>query len=230
MWDAIVAVARAQAASVRLVNAAAITLLVVAGLTALVNAWAVNVGRRSVEQITKPLTMVFLIAVAIVIDAAEPAIRIWFIVALLLSLAGDVFLLPQVDNFIGGLASFLLGHVAYIAGLAISDLSLSAGLIGIGIALVASAIIGWRIQQAAAHKDRRLGIPVAGYSTVISVMFATAVATTDFMAIRGAILFYSSDAILGWNRFVKPMKGGRLATMLTYHSAQAFLVVALTTL
>ena len=211
-------------------NAVAITLLVIAGLTALVNAWAVNAGRRDVEVITKPLTMAFLIAMAIVIDAANPTIRAWFIAALVLSLAGDVFLLPQVDNFIAGLASFLLAHVAYIVGLSLSDLMLSAGLIGIGIALVASAIIGWRIQRAAARHDPRLGIPVAGYVTVISAMFATAVATTDFMAIRGAILFYASDAILGWNRFVRPMKGGRLATMLTYHSAQTVLVVALITL
>jgi len=212
------------------VNAAAIALLVIAGLTALGNAWAVQSNRREIERYTKPLTMVFLIAMAVVIDANDPTIRVWFIAALLLSLAGDVFLLPQVDNFIAGLASFLLAHTAYIAGLAASELSLTAGLIGIGIALVASAVIGRRIQQAATRHDSRLGVPVAGYIAVISAMFATAVTTTDFMAIRGAILFYASDAILGWNRFVRPMKGGRLATMLTYHAAQAVLVAALITL
>lgn len=36
------------------------------------------------------------------------------IVALVRGLAGDVFLLPQVDRFVEGLGSFLLGHLAYL--------------------------------------------------------------------------------------------------------------------
>jgi hypothetical protein len=43
--------------------------------------------------------------------------RTWFVVALALSLLGDVFLMLPVDLFVFGLGAFLLGHVAYTVGL-----------------------------------------------------------------------------------------------------------------
>jgi uncharacterized membrane protein YhhN len=36
----------------------------------------------------------------------------------------------------------------------------------------------------------------------------------------GAVLFYSSDSILAWNRFVTPISHGRFKTMITYHLGQ----------
>ncbi|MBW7859277.1 MAG: hypothetical protein H3C43_13525, partial [Leptonema sp. (in: Bacteria)] len=42
---------------------------------------------------------------------------IWFAVAIIFSLAGDVFLMISVDRlFLGGLVSFLLAHIAYLLG------------------------------------------------------------------------------------------------------------------
>ena len=43
--------------------------------------------------------------------------RAWFVAALVLSLAGDVFLMLPKDLFVFGLGAFLLGHLAYIVGL-----------------------------------------------------------------------------------------------------------------
>ena len=40
----------------------------------------------------------------------------------------------------------------------------------------------------------------------------------------GAILFYFSDVLLAWNKFVNPIKNGRLANMILYHLGQAALV------
>jgi len=45
-------------------------------------------------------------------------------------------------------------------------------------------------------------IPVAAYIAVISAMFVAAAATTTLVAVAGAVSFFSSDAVLGWNRFV----------------------------
>src|SRR4051812_32523111 len=99
-------------------NALSWILLVVAALAAVVD-W-VAVWRRPqwdrVETVLKPLVLVALIGVALVMDAADDGQRAWFVAALVLSLAGDVFLLPSVDRFVPGLASFLLAHVAYIVG------------------------------------------------------------------------------------------------------------------
>jgi uncharacterized membrane protein YhhN len=41
----------------------------------------------------------------------------------------------------------------------------------------------------------------------------------------GALLFFISDAILAWYRFVTPLKYGRLANMVVYHTAQFLLAL-----
>jgi uncharacterized membrane protein YhhN len=64
---------------------------------------------------------------------------------------------------------------------------------------------------------------------VISLMVMMAFGTAAPIAILGAVLFYASDGILGWNRFVQPLPHGRLAVMTTYHLGQIGLVLALAT-
>ncbi len=73
----------------------------------------------------------------------------------------------------------------------------------------------------------RLGAPVAIYMAVISFMVVSAFGTALPFAIVGAVLFYISDGVLGWNRFVDPLPHGRLIVMTTYHLGQIGLVLAL---
>ncbi len=47
------------------------------------------------------------------------------------------------------------------------------------------------------------------------------------VGIAGAPAFYASDATLGWNRLVTPSRAARVAVMVTYHLAQAGLVLSL---
>lgn len=201
-----------------------------AGMFAVVDWWAVASDRSLVERFAKPLTMVLLIAVALSVEPASPGIRSWFIAALALSLAGDVFLMLDRDLFIPGLAAFLAAHVAYIVGLTQAGSEFSGAAVASVIAAGAIATLGRRIQRSASNTDRRLSIPVGAYIVVISVMLVAAGSTANLLAMAGASLFYISDAVLGWNRFVHPIPRGRLYTMISYHSGQALLVVALLTL
>ena len=57
-----------------------------------------------------------LIGCALALDPDDDAVRTWFVAALVLCLIGDVFLMLPQDLFVFGLASFLLGHLAYIVG------------------------------------------------------------------------------------------------------------------
>jgi len=41
----------------------------------------------------------------------------------------------------------------------------------------------------------------------------------------GAFLFYISDLILAWNRFVAPIQNGRLLNIVAYHLGQIALIV-----
>lgn len=192
--------------------------------------WAVATERRSVEYGLKPATMLVLIAAAVAMPDPEPSAARWFfVVALLFSLAGDVFLMLDERLFVAGLGSFLVGHLAYVGGLVQFDLEPALLVAGVAGVVVAAALVGTRIVAAARTRDPRLAVPVAAYIAVISAMVACAVGTAVPLAIAGALLFYASDAVLGWNRFVQPVPQGRLVVMTTYHLGQVGLVLALVT-
>jgi uncharacterized membrane protein YhhN len=100
-------------------------------------------------------------------------------------------------------------------------------LAGMVLVVVLVAAIGLRIVRAAGAADRRLTVPVGAYIAVISLMVASAIGTTVPAAIVGALLFYASDACIGWSRFVEDFPRSRLAIMTTYHLGQVGLVLAL---
>src|SRR5258708_27451241 len=72
---------------------------------------------KHVEYATKPAVMVLLIAAAVLLHPASQGERALFVAALVLGLAGDVFLMLPDDYLIPGIAAFLAGHLAYAAGL-----------------------------------------------------------------------------------------------------------------
>ncbi len=131
------------------------------------------------------------------------------------------------ELFVFGLGAFLLAHVAYIVGFAIATLEV--GTVGAGVALVAiaAATIGVRIVRAVRSRQAALLGPVAIYMTVISGMVVLAFGSAEPLAIAGALLFYSSDTLIAWDRFVGSMRWARPAIMSTYHLAQVALVVSL---
>ena len=209
----------------RRVTAPALILLVLAGVAA-VGDW-VAVWRRPAheraESLLKPLVVVLLIACALAIDPSHGGQRAWFVVALVFSLAGDVFLLPAVDRFVPGLASFLLAHVAYVIGFWLADGEANAGL---GV-LVVLAVVALRIVSAVRRSAPELLVPVIAYIVVIASMVAAAIEHRDGVGIAGAVLFATSDSILALDRFDRHHRWMPLAVMVTYHVAQGLLVLSL---
>ncbi|MCZ7535099.1 MAG: lysoplasmalogenase [Acidimicrobiia bacterium] len=92
------------------------TALAVATAFALANWYSRLRHDRTLQYVTKPAALVALVAVAVLLDPADPTRRAWFVAALICGLAGDVFLMLPSDRFVAGLASFLVGHVLYVAG------------------------------------------------------------------------------------------------------------------
>ncbi len=212
----------------RRVTTTATIALCVAGVCAGANWWSRWVGNRRVEIITKPATLVALIAVALSIEPVEPAVRAWFVAGLVLSLVGDVVLLGDDAWFVAGLGAFLAGHLAYIAGFVVAP-SWRWGYLALAALPVAAlvATAGRRIIAGAAARDSRLAGPVVAYLVIISAMLLAAAAAGNAWAVIGAALFVVSDTILGWNRFVGPSALAAPAIMITYHLAQAALVISL---
>ena len=189
---------------------------------------AVAQGSKALEYLAKPSTMVLLIATTIALDPVDPAVRTWFVIALALSLAGDVFLMLPQDLFVFGLAAFLLGHIAYVVGMHVDGISGGRFLIGIVVVMLLLAVIGTLILRGVRAGDEpQLAGPVVAYMFVISAMVASAIGTGHVAAIAGAGSFYASDALIAWNRFVRETPHARVAIMVTYHLAQVGLVLSL---
>ncbi|MCC7078641.1 MAG: lysoplasmalogenase [Acidimicrobiia bacterium] len=199
---------------------------------------AVARGSKPLEYVFKPVTMCVLFASVVLLAATAEGldgfqVACW-LVAIALSLAGDVFLMLPRDLFVPGLASFLLGHVAYIVGLSVPPLHHWWPLVVAALVVVAVALpLARRILAGVAGRERG---PVAAYITVISLMVVVALTQpwrqgppvwAGVVAALGALLFYASDAMIGWRRFVGRFGGVDLAIIVTYHVGQVCLVAAL---
>jgi len=174
-------------------------------------------GARRVEYVAKPGALLALLAWA----ATAPAPSPWLLAALACSLAGDVFLMLPVDAFLAGVGAFLLAHAAYVVAFEASWGARLAWLVPAAVILLPLAI---RLLGAAPERLR----PALGtYMAVITLMLASALASSNIVAAVGAVLFVGSDSLIAWNRFVRPFAWAQPAIMVTYHLGQLGLASAL---
>lgn len=204
-------------------------LLMAMTLVATVCDWiAVADKDQRLEYLCKPLALLGLIAVALALDPENEGVRTWFVAALIFSLAGDVFLmLRQRDLFVFGLGSFLIAHLAYVLGFLVGGVEPVRVLGGLVVAGAAVALIGTQIVRAAQEREPDLVLPVMTYMGVITAMLVAAIGSGSGAALIGGVLFYVSDALIGWSRFVKEYSWAPLAIIVTYHIAQIALVSSL---
>jgi uncharacterized membrane protein YhhN len=209
-------------------TAAAWALLGVAGLLAVGNWIAVANESKPLEYVCKPGTLAALVGVALALDPTHGDVRAWFVVALVLSLAGDVFLMLPSDRFVAGLTSFLLAHIAYVVGLTRHGGSARALLVAAIPVLIVTGALGARFLRAArAGGHSELTGPVVAYMAVIAAMVTCAFASGIVLAAVGAVLFMTSDALIAETRFVGPRKWAPLVIIVTYHLGQAGLTLSL---
>ena len=204
-------------------------LLAAAAATAVLDWAAVGLTIRWLEYLTKPAFMLALIAVALSIHPASSAERTFFVIALALGLVSDVFLMLPRDLFLVGLVAALVEHLAYISGFRTRDLHVVLLIVAAAIALLSVAAFLPPIYRALQSTHRRLVLPVLAYVTVFVVMVSSAGGTGSILALAGAVLFFYSDAVLAWNRFVRPLPLGRVVNIVPYHLGEALLVLSLLT-
>ena len=211
-------------------------LIILAFIFAGLESLALWKGQRQLEYIAKPAVMISLF-IWLYLSVGLKGAPLWFGIGILFSLGGDIALLFIDRFFILGLVSFLLGHVAYLIGfntpLPQTTTVWSIGLaivIGLGSVRVLRRIVG----SIRAKGQKRLVVPVIIYGTVITLMLLAAMltlfrlewnATAALLVSFGAALFYFSDIVLAWHRFVSPIKNGRMLNIGMYHLAQIMIVV-----
>lgn len=190
---------------------------------------------NKLEYIAKPAVMICLFAWLYFATGLQ-GLTFWFGVGILFSLAGDVLLMISLDRmFIFGLVAFLFTHVAYLFGFQNELMQIGPwSVLLIAILSVSAVRVMRRIVSAMRAKGQtRMVNPVILYSSVITVMLYAAMTTisnpewktgASFFVSMGAFLFYLSDIILAWNKFVSPIKNGRLLNIVAYHLGQIGLI------
>ena len=183
---------------------------------------------KRLEYATKPAVMVLLIAAAVLLHPASQGERALFVVALVLGLAGDVFLMLPDDYLIPGIAAFLAGHLAYAAGFRFAGFAFVGLAAGLVVVAATAGIFLRRILNAVVTGGRpQLRNPVIAYAMVISLMTVSATASGNVVAAAGGLLFFFSDVIFAWYRFVKPVPWGQPVNIVMYQAGQALLVLSL---
>jgi len=189
---------------------------------------------RAGVWICKPIASVAFCAMAFAGGAAENRVGQTMLAALVLSLAGDVLLIPKSKAaFLAGLFAFLGGHLAFAAAFAQRHPNLRWTAIAAAPLLVAGLLVGrWLLPQV----EKKMRAPVAAYMLVVSSMVALAAGAVgaatpqglrDWGTLIAAAAFYLSDVSVAIDRFVRPGFGNRAWGLPLYYGAQAgFALVA----
>lgn len=130
--------------------------------------------------------------------------------------------------FLAGLLAFLLGHLGYARAMQVhgtDQLSVAFGLILVLIALLS---FGYRV-IAGAHAlgGGRLTVAVVLYMVALGSAVVLGVGTEQLWIASGIVLFAISDLVLAYDRFVQARPYAPVSVAITYHLAQALLLLGL---
>lgn len=196
-------------------------------------------GWKRSRYVTKPgviLSLLLLLWVSTHFDGKV----VWFALALLFSLIGDYCLILPCEQFQISLASFFLAHISYI--IAYTNIPLTPALPSLLVLLLLiciGAIFRYRVVAGLKRAGRsNMCLPILLYQLAISLMVLSATSTIwrlDWSFVPasltsiGALSFFTSDLVLGWNRFVNPIMNARLKLTILYHVGQIALIVGVIT-
>ena len=205
--------------------------LILALIFAFLEAIAVLKNLQRLEYIAKPTVMICLF-LWLYTSTGLQGNALWFGLGILFSLVGDILLMLSPDRwFLLGLVAFLFAHLSYITGFgqAMANINTWSLLLLAIIAINVNRLIRRIVGAMRAKGNDKLVIPVVVYGTVISVMLYAAMSTiydpawktgATLLVSAGALFFVTSDAILAWNKFVSPVKNGRVWNIALYHLGQ----------
>lgn len=200
------------------------------------NWWSALAHKRRTYATSKVLVMLIWVLIFILLGGTQGE-GIWFFLALIFSLVGDIFLLLSMRIFIYGLAAFLLSHICYLIGFNQVLPSWQQTLVGTCFIILIVLAIGLPIAKRAAGKPelKKFSVPIMVYSFVLAAMTVTAVMSLfksewsggpAWLAASGGLLFLVSDIMLAIQRFVHRFPAAPVLIIMTYHLAQFSLVLS----
>lgn len=180
----------------------------------------------------KPLTtLIILLGAAWLVQPGGQPYRSLIVLGLALSLAGDYLLALPTNRFLGGLAAFLLAHVAYVAAFSVGNPLSARQLAWLPPFLALGAAVTAFVWKGLGG----LRVPVLVYAATISVMAWRAATRGEVIAVPhssyllaliGACLFFASDTALAVRRFRRPFPGAHALELAVYWLAQLLLALS----
>ncbi len=182
-------------------------------------------GLRRAVYLWKPATLLCVIAIA-ALGSASPTdpYALAILAGLVLSLAGDVWLMLPRDRFAAGLASFFVAHLCYVTAFAGPE-GPRGGPLGLLLFVAAACLMLALLLPGV--RGGALRAAVVAYVAAIAAMGWQATARAQDLAdsgaqlaAAGALLFLCSDSALAWNRFRRPLRAAETVVLSTYFAGQ----------
>lgn len=178
--------------------------------------------------VAKPAAALCFVVAALSWGALDSAYGRAILAGLVLSMAGDVLLIPRSQAiFQAGIASFLLAHVAYAVAFLVHGVSAAGVVVAAALAPVPLLFV---LRWLAPHVPAEMRGAVYAYMAVITLMVAAAVglafAGGPILALAGAVAFYLSDLSVARDRFVAERFVNRAWGLPLYFAAQLMLAAS----
>jgi uncharacterized membrane protein YhhN len=197
---------------------------------------AVAMRWRGVGYITKPGVVIALL-LWLITSAGWHGPLAWFAIGLLFSVGGDILIMLTPARFVAGLFSFLFALACYIVGFNVNGLPEVnlAGILMILLVVLTSYQVYKRLfDPQAASPPPALKRPLIFYLVVLSAMLASGLLTlvrpeweanAALACSAGALLFYLSNILLAWDRYVAPAPRGRAFRRMLYQVGQILIIL-----
>ena len=205
------------------------------GLASLVNWVSAWQSRMIAYYITKPIVLLGLI-LFMVFHAPITLATLPFLLGLIFSLLGDIFLIPRGTRwFLVGMGAFSITQLMYIWGFNLSMVKLPVLVVAVVAFLggvVMMRLVVNRLSQSSSVNKAILPF-IKGYGALVLAMVVSALlclarpAWSDWaaaMAGIGGILFFLSDGMIALDKLDRRLPRYRFWIIVTYHLAQ-FLIV-----
>jgi uncharacterized membrane protein YhhN len=178
--------------------------------------------------LTKPLASAAFVALGLQQGALESSYGVTVLAALLLCMLGDILLIPDSVGpvFLGGLASFLLGHVAFALAFLLMGVSWPVVATAAAVLVLPSLAVLWWLRP---HLEgpMRLAVPayILAIVTMVALSMGAGIPNAHWLIPAGTVCFFLSDISVARDRFVAPGWINRVWGLPLYYGATVLLAL-----
>ena len=200
-----------------------------------INWLAVWFDWKTANFITKPAIILALIGWLISISEFSFPV-LWFGIGLIFALVGDTLLMIKGKGFLFGMAAFMVTQIAYIIGFNQEILRMNPATYATAMIVFSLWMLVFTTLRSGALQSqeyRKMEVPLIAYNLLILAMVISALMThfrTGWQPISaglvsiGAAMFLFSDALLAFDRFIRPLPTARLWKRVTYQLGQLAII------